>query len=746
MILEKLFLKKIIIFFNYFKIIIYGISIKMTEENKELSNNFYELLKLPVAKDRINRLKEIINKKKKNITKKKRNEIYKLNALIKEKQEQMKMQNEQMRIKEEQQKQQQQQHKTSINKIKSYSNNKGKMLLISDLEGCAKYNSTGSVIQSQYMCSNYFFNDLKKFLNNNKNNKIAFLGDYFDKGPLFRESIENIKELHENYNENNRVYIILGNRDINKLRLFDEVNNLIHNINDISKKCRDSMQKSFGFSLLNIYVLKLLLNDNSFDHDIKLNIVINVLFFNTMGINIKDLKYNKKDNEHDRNEKIKKLTNLQKSYETVKKEIRNMNININNYSNNNTGINTNFNLSIKKKLINNIRKEYVNCYKDMVVIEYDLTNFFKNVLKEDNNKDKTNFNYIIGNGKIINYDHNFKIFLSHSGGIGTFPLHNIKYYTRIMENIIFKDMNNYYIDIENTRNNLMNIPINDELDIDKDINKLIETINSPLVHRYDNNILLQALGLKPNNVNKFDQSPFVSFIQSCNINSCYGPYSKTFKMFENNDLKKNLLIAKNLGIKFVAFGHSPMCTPVPLIFRRKESSLIFISCDISNGYRKLLSYKKKNNSNELKNGYIYPPLPISCISKRKIDGKSEYKVGIKYFDENSLTNYNISHQDNKNVYLRQFAPMLGNWDLYSVPLFRDFTKRNGDGTYNIVYPKTGKSLHFDAYGRPNNVKSKGPPQAFQPARIIPTNPKNIDTMCKIIQNYTNKEEEASLEI
>jgi hypothetical protein len=97
----------------------------------------------------------------------------------------------------------------------------GKLLFISDLEGCAKTSPSGEP-QSQYLCSMPFFEMLDNFLNEEALNKVAFLGDYFDQGPLVVDSINYIMELYSKYKE--RVIIILGNRDLNKLRLIYEVN------------------------------------------------------------------------------------------------------------------------------------------------------------------------------------------------------------------------------------------------------------------------------------------------------------------------------------------------------------------------------------------------------------------------------------------------------------------------------------------------------------------------------------------
>ena len=105
-------------------------------------------------------------------------------------------------------------------------NNKtsGKLLMISDLEGCEPF-SRDKKAQSQAMCKDVFFYYLIMFMEKNQANRIAFLGDYFDKGPYVLSTIEHIVKLKNRYKE--RIYIILGNRDINKLRLLYEVESVL---------------------------------------------------------------------------------------------------------------------------------------------------------------------------------------------------------------------------------------------------------------------------------------------------------------------------------------------------------------------------------------------------------------------------------------------------------------------------------------------------------------------------------------
>lgn len=97
----------------------------------------------------------------------------------------------------------------------------GKLLMISDLEGCNEFGPPPKKVpQSQVMCSTGFFTAIAKFLGKPKN-KVAFLGDYFDQGPKVVESINEIVGLHKKFGD--KVIIILGNRDLNKLRFVYEL-------------------------------------------------------------------------------------------------------------------------------------------------------------------------------------------------------------------------------------------------------------------------------------------------------------------------------------------------------------------------------------------------------------------------------------------------------------------------------------------------------------------------------------------
>lgn len=70
-------------------------------------------------------------------------------------------------------------------------------------------------------------------------------------------------------------------------------------------------------------------------------------------------------------------------------------------------------------------------------------------------------------------------------------------------------------------------------------------------------------------------SNYYLFIASCGLN---GDCQMDFNV--NPELIKKI---KSKGIKFVASGHKPHCTTVPLIYQ--QDGVVFIAADTSNGYR-----------------------------------------------------------------------------------------------------------------------------------------------------------------
>ena len=70
-------------------------------------------------------------------------------------------------------------------------------------------------------------------------------------------------------------------------------------------------------------------------------------------------------------------------------------------------------------------------------------------------------------------------------------------------------------------------------------------------------------------------SNYYLFIASCGLNGdCQMDFNVNPKLIQK---------IKSKGIKFVASGHKPHCTTVPLIYQ--QDGVVFIAADTSNGYR-----------------------------------------------------------------------------------------------------------------------------------------------------------------
>jgi hypothetical protein len=494
----------------------------------------------------------------------------------------------------------------------------GQLIFVSDLEGCAKKSMTGTN-QSTVVCSDLFFDKLDTFLSEKPLNKVAFLGDYFDKGDDFENNIKRIVELYEKHNFEKKtngkpnlnrhknirkVHIILGNRDINKLRLLFEYNyenpankqNLKQSNSNINKflppKNNTNTRPVLWPLWSKFYKLyfKNLLSGNGNKED-----RLKIILADSMGAGQPD--YTK-----------------------------------------------------------------VSEYFSYVLSEQNRNN---NVLGK-----KINFTKLFTYGLIADYDRDYQVLLSHAGGIGSFLFHNQSYYDNIMAKFTPYDGNilTYFNNIEVARRELMKKPKETEINTTNDLVSILSTINSPLKNfllsqdiSNPNFYLLQALGLKPDNVGT---DHFVSFVQSCDCILCKGPLNNNIvnasrKTSYNGDYESFLDKLELLDIQFVAFGHNPVCTPVPLIYRRPENpKIIFIANDVSNGYRPA-------NIEDINQ------IPLSYIEKTS----STFKVGVGAFRKlilNGNTKYSSmlnSVSTNLPGSFNKFKPMIKKWSLNSVPMF-----------------------------------------------------------------------------
>jgi len=411
-----------------------------------------------------------------------------------------------------------------------------KLLMISDLEGCAEFDITGGVPQTTILCKKSTFDALHKFLEENKDNKIAFLGDYFDKGPFVVESINGIVNLHKNNPD--KVHIILGNRDVNKLRFIYEFT--------MPKQKFDL--ESEGKSITPFWHTDIIngITTGTTDPFEKLQLILK----NTMAAgppaydSTKNIALQIKDKETDERYLAKLLVSV------FNEEIGN---------------------SISAKSLTNEDEDFIK-----------------------------NCRYLYENSKIVHYDSDFKVLLSHAGGFtqdNDFILSDTSYYQKIldeMNNTITEE--NYFVKLFETQNKLTKAP--EKVSEEKSLEVVLNFHNDLLKESLKFNdkgmpskefILLQAMGLSgtPN---------YYSFIASCGLN---GGCSLDFKI--NLGLISKMKIK---GIKFVASGHQPHCTTVPMIY--KQGDVVFIANDTSNGYR-------PDRPKENKNPLTLKNIPLSFI-------------------------------------------------------------------------------------------------------------------------------------
>jgi nicotinamidase-related amidase len=105
-----------------------------------------------------------------------------------------------------------------------------KLLMFSDIEGCQA--DPGK--QSTFLCSTPFYDEIARRLGKDGNLEVAFLGDYFDQGLGVFNSIQRMYRLVMTFP--GRVHIILGNRDVNKLRFMFELTNNVRGLTPNEKR------------------------------------------------------------------------------------------------------------------------------------------------------------------------------------------------------------------------------------------------------------------------------------------------------------------------------------------------------------------------------------------------------------------------------------------------------------------------------------------------------------------------------
>lgn len=483
-------------------------------------------------------------------------------------------------------------------------NEPGKLLLVSDLEGCAAQSSSKEP-QSQKLCSPEFFAAVGEFLDLNPKNKVAFLGDYFDQGPYVVESINGIIGLFNTYS--GRVHLLLGNRDLNKLRLIYEMRTEPKDIGDKKWPVWTKFYTDLSRDLSMMDRLKHILN-NSMGAGGPLNLV-----------------------PHD------ELNPEEAAYLLLR--------------------------AFSEPVANLLPGSAAAKAKIDTKPKY--TSFIANV--------RTLFT----EGKIVCHAEDFQTLMSHAGGAEPFLLHNEDYYNAIRRDLASAPT--YYDKIEQVRLLLQESPTAAQ----QAATFVVGTYNAPLACIPslfdDTNVdppadyyLLQGLGLKPN-----PGKHFTSFVQSCDIQGCKGPYGPDLPISPPLTYEAYLGLLETSGVRAIAFGHAPHCVPIPVIYKRAESNILFIGNDTSNGYRPAAITE-------------IDQIPLSYVST---DATGALVAGVFSLPGNTSNTYNAGSM---------FAPMIGAWTVKDAPKFLMDPPR-------IQY--NGKALTF-----PARVE-KAPPGIFKRAEM-----------------------------
>ena len=556
-----------------------------------------------------------------------------------------------------------------------------RMYFVSDMEGC--YRIIRSSKQSNYLCSKEFFDRLEELLK--KNNKVAFLGDYFE-GPECLFSIANMIKLHKKYKDN--VHIILGNRDVNKLRLLFEITDLVvddltttefknrsdlWNIWSNKKKTKKNNNDKEATYFENGFYQKLLdkLKSNNNNKEEKEKEILRIILKESMGT---EGSYAKRDDFINLLYYIFHEYIFSKDVLDFEEFMKKITI----YNTNNTTNNKTKNENIKKQMndlkeiFNQPNKEYLDSIEEVLM---------------DNP-----IYYLFRYGKLVYYDRDFKVLMSHGGGVDAIP--TIEFYEQLANNLKLNNFHNYEIikfdnyfkKIEEARKELQKININN---IDH-ISNLIRAGNYPLeMFMKDISItnpyyyILQASGLKPDVGEKF-----VSYIESCDMEK----FVKGPRVYKNNNIAlTNLEKLKNIGVDIISYGHINFKLELPLIYSRElkkveqkveqkdKNRMVFIANDTS-------SFRpRENNSN--------PAIPISYIEKIG-NNISNYKIGSKILDG--------SYNNKQNSFLK------GPFQYSNVPELETISFTNSSKTENrSKLTVNNNSIKFTgSFNRNHNIIKK----------------------------------------
>lgn len=407
----------------------------------------------------------------------------------------------------------------------------GKLLFVSDIEGCVKKSMAG-VEQSRVLCEKAFFDALRAFLESHPANKIAFLGDYFDQGDGVVESIHQIMGLYRDYST--RIHIILGNRDLNKYRFVYEMNEEPQTMSPYSE----------GKRWLPVWDLpadkKVAGTTSGFYDSLATTTTLKARMAEILGKSMG--------------------AGVTKADDVVPR-------------------------------LHPSLTENQSCYLMLRMMSEPAAAAFAAASGEEYAAiDATHADFVRNArdlftvGRVVAYDSDFKTLLSHAGGVSPSFFHDESYYADVLSGLTGV----YYDDMELVRRALMNTP---KTLLEAFHPDLLEIYNRPAAAcatLFDaprgstpppEYFLIQALGLKGDN-----GKPFASFVNSCDVAGCAGPLS--LPSGAQGAAMTAFFGRLKDHVRVISHGHVPHCAPIPLVYRREEvPGLVFVDNDTSNGYR-----------------------------------------------------------------------------------------------------------------------------------------------------------------
>jgi hypothetical protein len=488
-----------------------------------------------------------------------------------------------------------------------------KLYMFSDIEGCQ--NDTKD--QSHALCKPEFYTKIAKMLDD-KNVHVAFLGDYFDQGMHVHSSITGLKRLLDNKDFGSRVYVILGNRDVNKLRFIYELNDRI--------KIKKSIPKMTSLTEAEI-TNKIKNADGSVSYscptfDKGWSNAWNSYYWGLYNNQICPPNNCQDANPPIADNSVVDLVKhiLKSSMGAGKEENRKM-----------TG------------LYSFMPFDKIEKADDATALDYLMSAFGIQAGKKP--EDALDVLAFFNKCKLAHVFEG-KVLLAHGGGFDPdafFDQNYVDGYTGYGKTV------DYLQRLEEFRRRLsgMKMDPNDPDDLPSShdgsisvqgsvdvYNKLFkevlseidEVIRDKTFYKLGQSrkfILLQALGLKPDK----EDARYKSLIQSCSQNGCVGP---TLPL--SNDPKGTKLeeVLSKSGITHVCSGHKPVCFPLPLIYRRaRPPSVTFISNDTSNGNRKILEIGDNaviGTSITIKDDGNH----VSQVETISLDGKDDSPAKTKY--------------------------------------------------------------------------------------------------------------------